>query len=86
MIRQKMAGGVRVICPDCFNAKVSQQIEIKNSRCPDCGGRYKNNKWISAPTYTQQDIEYTELMSVKKIGSAVKSNGVWRNRDVLRVG
>ena len=75
-----------MICPDCFKARVSQLIKLQDDRCPDCGGRYKNNKWISAPSYPQDNIEYTELMGVKRISRAVKSGGVWRNRDVLRVG
>ena len=75
-----------MICPDCFKARVSQLIKLQNNYCPDCGGRYKNNKWISAPSYPQDNIEYTNLMGIKRISRAVKSDGIWRNREALRVG
>ena len=73
-------------CPDCLNAKISQSIKLEYNRCPDCGGKYRKGKWISAPKYPESDEEYLELMGPDYICNVQKRAGVWRNSHVRRVG
>ena len=80
-----MAGGARVICPDCYSAKISQEIQLKNKRCPDCGGKYKRGEWKSAPKYPTSFNSYEDLMSVS-VSNARKIAGVWKSRDIRHIG
>ena len=73
-----------MICPDCFKAKISQYIKLEYDECPDCGGRYRKGKWISAPRFPNNASGYIALMDVR-VSNAKKVNGVWRSRDAVKV-
>ena len=78
------------ICPDCKNAKISQEIKLTSRfnglSCPDCGGLHDGVRWYSASKYPTSVGGWIAEMGLDKNYKTFKcKDGKWRRRDVIKI-